>query len=154
MYKEKIERSFHENNPKTAWKTLQKVTGYKRKSCIPESIVCQTFVDNLNEFYCRFDQTDFSRENTEVIRNLKENSFDGFSCINLSEHDVRRVLGNVIVSKAPGPDHICNKVLKTCKDQLAGVFQRLFQLSIDQGAIPKLWKTSIIVPLPKVKNPN
>ena len=57
------------------------------------------------------------------------------------------------MSKAPGPDHICNKVLKICKDQLAGVFQRLFQLSIDQGAIPKLWKTSIIVPLPKVKNP-
>ena len=81
LYREKIERSFHENNPKTAWKTLQNVTGYKRKSSVPESIVCQTFVDNLNKFYCRFDKTDFLRENTEVNRNLKENSFDGFSYV-------------------------------------------------------------------------
>ena len=41
LYKEKIERSFHENNPKTAWKTLQNVTGYKRKSPAPDERVSE-----------------------------------------------------------------------------------------------------------------
>lgn len=48
--------------------------------------------------------------------------------IELSDHDVRIVLGNISVNKAPGPDRLCNKVVKSCKDQLAGVFKRLFQL--------------------------
>ena len=132
LYKEKIERGFQENNPKAAWKTLQDVTGYKRKSSVNESVVNQTFVDSLNDFYCRFDHSDFARKNVETMQNLRESLTRDFEVITVSEHEVRMVLGDVNVNKTPGPDRICNKVLNTCKDQLASVFQKLFQLSIEE----------------------
>ena len=64
------------------------------------------------------------------------------------------VFGTLHANKAPGPDGICNKVLKLCKDQLAGIFTEIFQLSLKQGIIPNLWKTSTIRPIPKGKKVN
>ena len=40
-----------------------------------------------------------------------------------------------------------------CADQLAQPFQRLFQLSIDTGVVPCLWRKSLIVPVPKNNKP-
>ena len=50
------------------------------------------------------------------------------------------VLGALQTNKAPGPDGVCNKVLKLCRDQLAGVFSELFNHSLEREYIPTLWK--------------
>ena len=50
-------------------------------------------------------------------------------------------------------DGICGRVLRCCADQLGSVFTHLFQISLDSGHIPALWKFSDIVPLPKKTNP-
>ena len=50
--------------------------------------------------------------------------------------------------KSPGPDNISPLLLKSCHNELAGVYQHLFQLSISSG-IPRIWKTAVIVPVPK-----
>ena len=52
-----------------------------------------------------------------------------------------------------GPDNINPKVLKACTGQLAGVFQHLFNLSLRLKKAPQLWKTSCIVPVPKIAPP-
>ena len=39
-------------------------------------------------------------------------------------------------------------MLKCCHNELSGVYQHLFQLSINSG-IPRIWKTAVIVPVPK-----
>ena len=109
-YKDKIEGSFKENDPRSAWKTLQRVTGYKQKSSVPEFASCQTFVDKLNKFYCRFDTHDFSQENSDVNQINNVIYDDNVGGIELSDHVVRMVLGNISVNKAPGPDRLCNKV--------------------------------------------
>ena len=67
----------------------------------------------------------------------------------VTEHEVRRLFDNLALNKAPGPDGICNKVLRRCKDQLAYVFTKLFQNSLDLVSVPTLLKTSLISPLPK-----
>ena len=38
-------------------------------------------------------------------------------------------------------------------DQLSGVFQCLFQTSIDTCTIPDIWKLSTVIPIPKKDNP-
>ena len=52
--------------------------------------------------------------------------------------------------KSPGPDNkiILPLLLKSCHNELSGVYQHLFQLSISSG-IPRIWKTAVIVPVPK-----
>ena len=43
--------------------------------------------------------------------------------------DQERVLGlfkHIGVNKYPGPNGICGRTLRSCSDQLIGVFQRLF----------------------------
>ena len=42
---------------------------------------------------------------------------------------------------------------KFCAEQLSGVFQRLFQTSIDTCTIPDIWKLSTVIPIPKKDNP-
>ena len=45
-------------------------------------------------------------------------------------------------------------MLRAFADELGPVFQNLFQRSIDTGTIPKIWKTSTIVPVPKITFPS
>ena len=56
-------------------------------------------------------------------------------------------------NKAPGPDWICERLLKSCCSQLAGVFCHLFNRSLSEHSIPSLWKSSIICPVAKQSNP-
>uniref|UniRef100_A0A674NYW7 Reverse transcriptase domain-containing protein n=1 Tax=Takifugu rubripes TaxID=31033 RepID=A0A674NYW7_TAKRU len=55
--------------------------------------------------------------------------------------------------KATGPDGISSRLLKSCADQLCGIFSHMFNLSLRLGRVPQLWKTSCIVPVPKTPHP-
>ena len=60
-----------------------------------------------------------------------------------------RLLFNELNSrKSQGPDNISPLFLKYCHNELSGVYQHLFQLSISAG-IPRIWKTAVIVHVPK-----
>ena len=66
---------------------------------------------------------------------------------------VAKTLKSQDFKKSPGPDGICGRTLKYCADQLSGVFQYLFQASLDTVTIPDIWKNSKVVPVPKKNNP-
>ena len=57
------------------------------------------------------------------------------------------------VDKCPYPDGICGRTPRFCAEQLSGVFQRLFQTSIDTCTIPDIWTLSTVIPIPKKDNP-
>ncbi|KAI3376636.1 hypothetical protein L3Q82_017070, partial [Scortum barcoo] len=56
--------------------------------------------------------------------------------------------------KAAGPDKVCPRLLKTCAAELGEPLQRIFNLSLQIGRVPTLWKTSRIVPVPKKNRPS
>ncbi|KAI3367035.1 hypothetical protein L3Q82_009669 [Scortum barcoo] len=58
-----------------------------------------------------------------------------------------------LIRKAAGPDGISSRLLKSCADQLCGIFGYTFNLSLKLGRVPQLWKTSCIVPVPKTPHP-
>ena len=66
---------------------------------------------------------------------------------------VLKSLSNINTKKAAGPDGVGGKVLKECRLQLYPTLQKLFQNSIDTHHLPALWKTSEIVPVPKMSLP-
>lgn len=51
-------------------------------------------------------------------------------------------------------DSDINPFLWTCAVQLTGILHFIFNLSMKLERIPKLWKTSCIVPVPKKPIPN
>ena len=72
----------------------------------------------------------------------------------MTEHDVRLMFQRVNTKKAAGPDGITGHVLKTCANQLAPVFTEIFNLSLSKCIIPRCFKQSVIVPVPKKAKPS
>ena len=70
-----------------------------------------------------------------------------------SADQVRRELRKIKVKKAAGLDGISSRLLKSCADQLCGIVEHVFNLSLKLGRVPQLWKTSCVVPVPKMPHP-
>ena len=51
--------------------------------------------------------------------------------------------------KAAGPDNVSPLTLRQCAEQLAPVFTDIFNTSLLLGKVPKCFKTSTIIPIPK-----
>ena len=82
-------------------------------------------------FYARFDKN----------KQVKKDSCDAMeppTAITVSK--VRNLFKMVNSSKAPGPDKISSKTLKTCCAELCEIFQHIFNESITTGNIPSIWK--------------
>ncbi len=72
----------------------------------------------------------------------------------MSEDEVQRELKRVNVRKAAGHDGITGRVMKSCTDQLAGLFTSIFNESLATSVVPTSFKKSIIIPVPKNSKPS
>lgn len=149
-YKKKVENMFKSRDPKNAWKGLNSLTGRKLKQALPEPEDPVVYAQELNNFYARFDVHNFQDECSAMIQTLKDRNDVK---IIIKESDVINCLNSIKMGKTAGPDKICGRVLKDCKCQLAPVITQLFQSSLDQHCVPVLWKTSEIIPIPKINFP-
>ena len=104
----------------------------------------------FNDFFTRFEEHNFSFYMSDQKSPL---TFDKTAVID--QKSVANCLKMININKSPGPDGICGRTLnlKFCVDQLSGVFQHLFQTSLDTACIPTDWKTSSVIPIPKTNNP-
>jgi hypothetical protein len=122
----------------TIWQGLQIITEYKRKT----SHVTDTDVllpEKLNIFFAHFE------DNTvPPSRPATKDCGLSFSVANVS-----KTFKRVNPRKATGPDGIPSRILRTCADQLAGVFTDIFNPSLSQFAVPTCFKIATIVPVPK-----
>ncbi len=50
--------------------------------------------------------------------------------ITMSDDEIRRALNRVNIRKEAGPDGITGRVLRSCADQLAGLFTSIFNESL------------------------
>ena len=147
-YKNKIENMF-KTDSKTAWKGLKVLTGMNKNQVIPDVENAQALCNELNTFYARFDKQDFTTVRIHIINFLKSRDAEP---ITITEEDVLRSLKLLKIGKAAGPDGIGSSIVKLCREPLAPVLCKIFQKSINETHIPKIWKTSELVPAPK-KNP-
>ena len=60
---------------------------------------------------------------------------------------VYKILTNLQIHKATGPDNIPCRILKETAKEIAPMLQLFFQASLDQGQLPKEWKTANVVPI-------
>lgn len=100
---------------------------------------------NLMGFFYRYDEHNFSKE---------VSVFKDTACtlpnVHIDKCAVIKAFRSVKERKSPGPNLIGGRLLKNCAVQLADIFTYIFQLSLQLHMVLRLWKDSIIVPVPKI----
>ena len=114
---------------------------------IPESVYYNDLhrtdhIEQANLFNTFFYEQFSCPSNYNIDINYNTN-FD----IQFEEQDVYVILKNLDPNKAPGPDKIHGKVLKSCAKSLAIPLTILFRTSYYTCTIPKDWKSANIVPV-------
>ena len=71
----------------------------------------------------------------------------------LTADQVRSQLKKTKTRKAAGPDGTSPRLLRDCAAQLCQVVLHIFNLSLRLERVPELWKTSWVVPMPKIARP-
>ena len=74
------------------------------------------------------------------------------STISLNVEGIYRLLNDLDVNKAPGPDKIPNRILKYCATEIAQILQVIFNQSLTSGNLPDDWLTANIMPIFKKGN--
>ncbi|XP_071944816.1 uncharacterized protein [Antedon mediterranea] len=138
-YKNRLEEDISSGDSRELWKSLNKITNYKPKSDKINSN--DDLPQRLNDFFSRFDTPPLHEDNNYENGNdvplvvLEENT-----CIEFS-----RCKSN----KSAGPDGISPMLVKHCCKQIAHIFTYIFNFSLISQIIPRCFKDSIIVPIPK-----
>ena len=88
-----------------------------------------SLADELNTFYGRF-ESNLSSTSLPISASGSSSQCSDNHVITVSEDEVRRALKQVNVRKAAAPDGIYGRVLRSCADQLAGLFISVFNESL------------------------
>ena len=67
--------------------------------------------------------------------------------ISITPKMVKKVIMNLEISKASGPDSIPMVVLKNCEPQLSYMLPELFKKCLRESCFPDYWKVSLVVPV-------
>ena len=139
-YQGQLEDSISSTNSKEMWKSFNKMTGYKPKS-VGVTSNDPLLPDQLNEFYASFDRL--------LDRATMPCSDDLLPPFQVSLDDTRRVLSKLNERKAPGPDGISSRLLRSCKNELCDILCIIFNWSLKVCHVPKVFKHSFVIPVPK-----
>lgn len=138
------------NNPKLFWNYI------KSKSCknndIPSIIdtegnECPSDTDKANAFNEYFASV-YTRESMISIPDMPNKPANiSMNNITISEAMVEKQLSNLNISKAPGPDQIHAKVLYELRSVVSKPLHIIYERSLFEGRLPKIWKRAYIRPL-------
>ncbi|KAL8616823.1 hypothetical protein ACOMHN_017860 [Nucella lapillus] len=103
----------------------------------------KTKADILNEQFCSV----FTKEDTVNIPQLDPGPHPTMPDVAISEQGVFLLLAKLNPRKASGPDGIPTILLKETAREIAPALTSLFQLSLDTGLIPKIWKHALVQPV-------
>ena len=95
----------------------------------------------------------FTQENTSHIPELNDiDALPSIPQILVQIDGVAQLLSNIKVKKARGPDNLPARFLQETAFKISPILSTIFQASLDQGALPTVWKTAAVVPIFKKGN--
>ena len=138
QYQNKLESDISSTNPRDLWNGVQKIADYnfKSKSKIPDD---PSLPDDLNVFYSRFDHP----SPAPIVPAAAERT------LFIPNSDTKREFLKLNMRKAPGPDNVSPRLLRMCASQLCGIFTEIFNWSLRICQVPVIFKSSVIIPVPK-----
>ncbi len=151
-YRERIESHFQLNDSRRMWQGLKTICS-SGNNFSAEVRADPLLAEELNTFYGRLECNGGSATLPISVSGSSRQSSDDHVII-VSEDEVRRELKRVNVRKAAGLDGITGRVLRSCADQLAGLFTSIFNESLATSVVPTSFKKSVIIPVPKNSRPS
>jgi hypothetical protein len=91
----------------------------------------------------------FTREDTTSIPSLGPSPFPALHNLQIGTNGIVKLLQELNVNKAPGPDGINPHVLKICAKEIAPILQIIFTQSITSSKLPSDWRRANISALYK-----
>lgn len=152
-FNKKLEENKHDI--KKTWTTLNKLVGRdsKKKGTIKmiENTCGEQRVKILNEMNSYFANMGLNLIKTfpNHINKFKTPSKNKFQFYMLSENEVIKIIKNLKNTNSSGPDGIKTKVLKTICEYAAKEVQSIINISLSEGHVPKLLKSSAVTPIYK-----
>ena len=98
------------------------------------------FAENIS-LNCNLDDSGVSLPVFPSRTNLKLHN------ISVTPKMIRKVIMNLYLSKASGPDCILVVVLRNCEPELSYILAELFNKCLKQSCFPDCWKVSSVVPV-------
>ena len=86
-------------------------------------------------------------EDINSIKDKGPSPYETMPDITITNPGVQKLLKNLNVHKATGPDNISTRLLKTVATQISPTLTTFFQVSINQGKLPQEWKAANVVPI-------
>nr|XP_054767520.1 uncharacterized protein LOC129274797 [Lytechinus pictus] len=82
-----------------------------------------------------------------ILRDKGPSPYRPMDHIIISPPGVHKILSELDIHKASGPDKILARLLRGLATELTSVFSIFFQASLDQGIIPAEWKMANVSPI-------
>ena len=164
--KEKAKNDYHIKlsnklcNPDTSvkdyWKLTKAIYGSKVKSGIP-SLIMNNVVYSSAQDKCKIFNNHFAKKaalpnQLPHLPEFTKLTHDTFDNLYISVDDVAKVMKDLDISKATGPDGISNTLLKRTANSISTPLCRIFNLSIASGKFPTEWKEANLSPIFKANN--
>ena len=92
-------------------------------------------------------QSAFTRESDDEIPSKGTSPFTAMGEITVDPNGVIKLLNNLNIHKAPGPDGLSARVLKECSSEIAPVLTYIFNESLAQFAVPDDWRQANVAPV-------
>ncbi len=86
-------------------------------------------------------------EDTSYLPDIGDSNTPSMPHITVTQKGVEKLLSNLVEHKAAGPDAISPRLLKHLSSVISPALTKIYQLSIDTGAVPKDWRGASIVPV-------
>ena len=96
----------------------------------------------------------FTKLKNSVTPSISGNKYSAIGKLTISLNGVTKLLQNINVSKASGPDHIPGRLLNELSNEIAPVLHTIFVQSINDGVIPSDWRLAYVTPVFKKGNKN
>ena len=98
----------------------------------------------LNEYFSSvFTNKSNNETRTEAIIKTNHKLPD----LTVTEKQVLKQLEKMKINKSPGPDNLYPRILKNVKEKIAKPLTIIFNISLQQGLVPKDWKKANVTPI-------
>ena len=86
-------------------------------------------------------------DDTDHLPTMSHPKYPNIENITISIEGVEKLLDNINIHKASGPDKVPNIILKTCSKEISPALANIFQQSLDTGTLPNDWRNANISPI-------
>jgi len=147
------------SNPKAFWNF---VNSKRKGDDFPNFMKYKDFSSSNPNDICEFFRDFFSSSYNSSVFEADEKAFDHlgifpkttFTTVLINEDIVKKYLDKLTNNTSPGPDGIPEIILKNCSKTLANPLGIIFNLSINSGTFPSIWKDSYTRPIHKKGHKN